>query len=132
MSSRSFPSMRFDDSCLQWDAVDTQACFWCLDRFNPLCGEFGVLRWFFKLVYGVGQSEGVSSMGDCVSVSRTGRIAKPAEIFIKSSEKIVPVFSAVVIRVSKFSKMSLKDRRQASFNRSSMLECGARSACVLR
>ena len=39
VSSRSFPSMRFDDSCLQWDAVDTQACFWCLDRFNPLCGE---------------------------------------------------------------------------------------------
>ena len=110
--------MRFGDSCLQWEAVDTQARFWCLDRFNPLRREFRVLRWFFKLVYGVGQSEGVSSMGDCVSVSRTGRIAKPAEIFIKSSEKIVPVFSGVVIRVSKFSKMSLKDRRQASFNRS--------------
>ena len=124
--------MRFGDSCLQCDAVDTQTCFWCLGPFNPLCGEFSVLRWFFKLVYGVGQSEGVSSMGDCVSVSRTGRIAKPAEIFIKLSEKFVPVFSGVVIRVSKFSKMSLKDRRQAPFNRSSVLECGARSARVLR
>ena len=80
----------------------------------------------------MGQSEGVSSMGDCVSVSRTGRITKPAEIFIKSSEKIVPVFSGVVIRVSKFSMMSLKDRKAVSTHFGSASECGAHSACALR
>ena len=67
MSSLSFPSMRSSDACLHWDAVDTQTRFWCLGRFNPLCEEFGVLRWFFKLAYVVGPSEGVSPMGNCVS-----------------------------------------------------------------
>ena len=71
-------------------------------------------------------------MGDCVSMSRAGRIAKPVEILIKSPEKIVVVFSKVVISVSKFSVMSLRDRRQASLNCSSVFECGVRSACALR
>ena len=47
----------------------------------------------FKLVYGVRQSEGVSPMGDCVSGSGRKDIARPAEFFRKSPEKIVPVFS---------------------------------------
>ena len=34
-----------------------------LDRFNPLCRRYGFLRWFFRLISGVRQDEGVSPMG---------------------------------------------------------------------
>ena len=37
-----------------------------LDRFNPFCREYGSLRWFFKLISGVGQDGGVSLVGHCV------------------------------------------------------------------
>jgi len=36
-----------------------------LDRFNPLCRPYVFLRWFFRLVSGVGQGEGVLLMGHC-------------------------------------------------------------------
>ena len=60
-------------------------CVVGLDRFNPLCGNYGVLRWFFKLGQGVGQSEGVPSIGNCVPVSRAERImAKNSQKFYKN------------------------------------------------
>ena len=34
-----------------------------LDRVNPLCSTYGSLRWFFKLISGVGQDGGVSFVG---------------------------------------------------------------------
>ena len=41
-----------------------------LDRFNPLCSQYGSLRWFFKLILGVRQDEGVSPMGSLCPLVR--------------------------------------------------------------
>jgi len=40
----------------------------------------------------VGQSEGVSFMGKCVLVFLARRVAKSAEFFKRSSEKLVSIF----------------------------------------
>ena len=41
-----------------------------LDRFNLLCSKYGSLRWFFKLILGVRQDEGVSPMGSLCPLVR--------------------------------------------------------------
>ena len=49
------------DSCLQWESMDPQHVFGFY-RFTPLCRTYGLLRCFFKLVYGMGQGGDLSFM----------------------------------------------------------------------
>ena len=67
----------------------------------------------------------------CVSVFLAGRVAEFAE-FLKNRRKNLFRFSGVVIRVSKFSMMSLKDRKAVSTHCGSASERGVRSVRVLR
>ena len=109
-------------------------CVFGLDRFNPLCGGFSVLQWFSNWSTVWGRVKVCRPWG-IVSRARAGRISQDPQNFLENRRKKLFRFfqgSGVVIRVSKLSMMSLRDRKSVSFHCSLVLECGACSARVLR